>query len=351
MDLSAPRIQFQAHPDGHAWNEPLEEDEPAPRAGAKGKGKGKEKAPPKPREYLPRQNSGAYAIVLALYKCCTADEPESWTTKSRIMEVGQEYSTTPFGQSTANRGGQIQGGQSFTYTAWNGMKTRACSCRSLMISTQFLTLSRLAVTEKEFVITDNKRPAKYALTASGYALAEKLAPSAGIPLHVRLPTSSSAAHPSSSGAGPSDSASTAFRGRGNVLGGTSTGPRPAAHFGSSIHAPAPRLRASSPLFAFSDNMDDGAAHEDDDPAEDAEFRAQMRRAIEVSRRESAGLSSDPPLSGAGDAQRERDRRGLDGRKAASGVYAAQAREKKDAPGLKNVGTSLPLSSRTGSGSD
>ncbi|BGP39551.1 Crossover junction endonuclease mus81 [Rhodotorula kratochvilovae] len=317
-DLDAPRVQFQAHPDGHAWNEPPSEDGPAPRGG-KGKGKAKEKekekAPPKPREYLPRQNSGAYAILLALYQCASADEPESWTTKSRIMEVGQDYSSTPFDQGTANRGGQAQAGQSFTYTAWAGMKT---------------------LQTKELVITDNKRPAKYALTAAGYALGEKLAPSAGIALHARVPTSSSAAHPSSSGACPLPGSS-AFPGRGNALGGSTSGPRPAAHVGSSIHAAPARRRASSPLFAFSD-YDDGApsGDEGEDPAEDADFRAQMRRALELSRRESAGLSSDPAAAAAGGAGEERERRGLDGRRAASGVYAAQAREKRDAPGLKNV---------------
>ncbi|GAA5941798.1 hypothetical protein JCM3775_000108 [Rhodotorula graminis] len=310
LDLDAPRIEFQAHPDGHAWNEPLpEDDEPAPRA--KGKGKAKEKAPAKPREYLPRQNSGAYAITLALYLCCSADEPESWTTKGRIIEVGQEHSATPFGQGTANRGGQAQGGQSYTYTAWSGIKN---------------------LLDKGIVVTDNKRPAKYALTSTGYALAEKLAPLAGIPLHVRLPTSS-AGHPSSSGAGPSTSTSAAFRGRGNVLGGTSTGHRPAAHVGTSIHAAA-RRRASSPIFAFSDDADAAGGGTDDDD----EFRVQMRKAMELSRRESAGLSSDPAVGGGGGGgdERERARRALDGRKAASGAYAAQATARRDAPGLKNV---------------
>ncbi|GAA6051800.1 hypothetical protein JCM3770_004979 [Rhodotorula araucariae] len=307
-DLTASRVQFQAHPDGHAWNEPLSEDEPA-QCVAKGKGKMKEKAPPKPREYLPRQNSGAYAILLALYQCASADEPESWTTKTRIMEIGQDYSSTPFDQGTANRGGQAQAGQSFTYTAWAGMKT---------------------LQTKELVITDNKRPAKYALTALGYALAEKLAPSAGIALHARVPSSSSAAHPSSSVAGPV-SGSSAFPGRGNALRGTTNGPRPAAHVGSSIHAAPARRRASSPLFAFSGHDDVAGAEQD--PSENAEFRAQLRRAMDISQGESAGLSSDPAVAGAEDG---RDRRGLDGRKAASGAYSAQAKEKRGASGLKNV---------------
>lgn len=194
--------------------------------------------------------------------------------------------------------------------------------------------------DKGIVVTDNKRPAKYALTSTGYGLAEKLAPLAGIPLHVRLPTSS-AGHPSSSGAGPSTSTSSGFRGRGNVLGGTSSGPRPAAHVGTSIHAAA-RRRASSPIFAFLDDADAAEGGHD----EDVEFQVQMRKAMELSRRESAGLSSDPAVGGGigGGDDREKARRALNGRKAASGAYAARASERRDAPALKNVGASTPLSS-------
>lgn len=123
-------ITFQAHPDGHEWNKPLtgEKTGMAPRvasrgsdiddddeeaSGGQGKGKGKGKA----REYIPRQNSGAYAILLSLYKSASFDEPQAWTTKSKIIEDGQAYSNTPFETGTAVRGGQMQGGQSFTYSA------------------------------------------------------------------------------------------------------------------------------------------------------------------------------------------------------------------------------------------
>ncbi|GAA5993016.1 hypothetical protein JCM11641_007925 [Rhodosporidiobolus odoratus] len=185
-------LGFQVHPDGHAWNEEDDEEEEDEDdegdQGGKGKGKAKAKPKSKPnksgekkeRTYIPRQSSGSYAILLALYLCCTFEKRESWTTKQRIMDVGSEYSTAPFETGTAMRGGQVQGGGAFSYSAWNGMKT---------------------LTGKNLVTTDNRRPAKYALTPSGYSLAEKLAPAAGVGLHKPAPptSSSSAAHPSSSG--------------------------------------------------------------------------------------------------------------------------------------------------------
>ncbi|GAA5876587.1 hypothetical protein JCM1840_000818 [Sporobolomyces johnsonii] len=241
----APGLSFQAHPDGHFANLPdadLSDDDgrPGPSA-AKGKGKAK--------DYIPRQNSGAYAIILALYKNANFDEHRVWTTKAKIMQDGQEFSTTPFDTGTAMRGGQAQGGQSYTYSAWSGMAT---------------------LTKKELVETDNKRPIKYALTEEGYTLAEKLLETAGLPRHVQQPSSSGLyGHPSSSGSGAPP-----WAGRGQVLGG-----RP------SIHAAAPRRRSPTPPLFGAD---------DDDP----EFNAQMRQAMELSRRESMSLSSqgDDPVA-------------------------------------------------------
>ncbi|GAA6008525.1 Mus81p [Rhodotorula paludigena] len=336
---SGSRLAFNPHPDGHIFGQAASDDEGPEEDfhfGAKGKGKGKakEKAPPKPREYIPKKNSGAYAILLALYKHASFDERQAWRTKAQIIEDGEEYSTTPFETGTANRGGQIQGGQSFTYSAWSGMKT---------------------LQNKDLVESDNKRPAKFALTASGYALAEKLAPSASLPLHVRQP-SSSAGHPSSSGLGggggeahPSSSGSFGgpqhqhrpFAGRGNILGGASSGPRPASTSGA-VHASAPRRRVSTPPldFGLGDEM------EDDEP----EFREQMRRAMELSQRESSALLTSEAGEASSRARAQRPPTGgsgsggggggggaaLDGRKAALGGYAARAAEKGAAPAMKNV---------------
>ncbi|GAA5905022.1 hypothetical protein JCM6882_002420 [Rhodosporidiobolus microsporus] len=365
---AGPAIQF--HPDGHIWNEALSEDEDAAFGGggaAKGKGKAKARAAgdgeKKERAYLPRQNSGAYAILLALYRCASFDERQTWTTKQRIMDVGQEYSSTPFDTGTAVRGGQVQGGGSFTYSAWNGMKT---------------------LTTKELVITDNKRPAKYALAPTGYALAEKLAPSASLPLHQPTPSTSSSAgahpsssaslgrHPSSSGFG-GDTWAALGRGGGNVLGGPGSGIRRPPQ---GVHATAPRRREKTPPF-FLDRVepldrdrdrDDGeenfAFGEEDPP----EFREQMRQALALSKRESlsVGLGSSSPAPGAGGGGRALldpaavarraagaaalarsgsggllSSSGMDGRRAASGLYAANSRPAKEAAapaggGIKNV---------------
>ncbi|BGP31606.1 Crossover junction endonuclease mus81 [Rhodotorula toruloides] len=331
-------IAFQAHPDGHKWNKPLpgQKTGKAPRAAAAGSefddddkegagGKGKGKA----REYIPRQNSGAYAILLSLYKNASYDERQSWTTKSKIIEDGQEYSNTPFETGTAVRGGQVQGGQSFTYSAWSGMKT---------------------LTGKDLVVSDNKRPAKFALTPAGYALAEKLAPSAGILVHARLPTSS-AGHPSSSGPNPPSSSGPApgpsrpgFPGLGRSLGSSSTrattsGPSVGR---SSFHASAPRQRQRTPPLFLEDSPQrtNGAADEDEDP----EFQAQMRAALELSRREStAALSSERDDLYEGSARNgyvSTSGKGLDGRKAASGIYAATAKQAVAAPVVKNVDTAF-----------
>ncbi|BGO91146.1 hypothetical protein NBRC10512_005760 [Rhodotorula toruloides] len=334
-------IAFQAHPDGHEWNKPLpgQKTGEAPRAAAagsdpeddeeagaeKGKGKGKGKA----REYIPRQNSGAYAILLSLYKNASYDEPQSWTTKSKIIEDGQEYSNTPFETGTAVRGGQVQGGQSFTYSAWSGMKT---------------------LTGKDLVVSDNKRPAKFALTPAGYALAEKLAPSADIVVHARPPTSS-AGHPSSSGPNPPSSSGPApgpsrpgFPGLGRSLGSTSasattSGPSVGR---SSFHASAPRQRQHTPPLFLEDPLPraNGAGDGDEDP----EFQAQMRAALELSRREStAALSSERDdlfEGGARNGNGSTSSRGLDGRKAASGIYAATAKQAVAAPIVKNVDTAF-----------
>ncbi|GAA5834650.1 hypothetical protein JCM11251_003623 [Rhodosporidiobolus azoricus] len=381
-----PAIKF--HPDGHVWNEVNSEEDEGIGTGAsksKGSGKGKAKAldgagkEKKDKPYIPRQNSGAYAILLALYRLSSFDDQQAWSTKQRIMDTGQEYSKTPFDTGTAVRAGQVQGGGAFTYSAWSGLST---------------------LTTKSLVQADNKRPCKYSLTPSGYALAEKLAPSASIPLHQPTPsTSSSAGGPPSSsaslgsgrrigsGAGhPSSSNGLSGRGgdtwsalgRGTVLGGPGSGIRPP----SGIHPAAPRRRERTPPLFLEPEPEPDEDHAfggegDDDP----EFRQQLRQALALSRRESlsVGLGSSSPAASLGGAA-GRDildpaavaRRaagaaalartangggsrglpssgggggggglGMDGRRAASGLYAvsAGARPAKEAPtggGIKNV---------------
>ncbi|GAA5924700.1 hypothetical protein JCM1841_006389 [Sporobolomyces salmonicolor] len=287
-----PAYSFQAHPDGYFSNlrdvEMSDDDgRPGPSA-AKGKGKAK--------DYIPRQNSGAYAIILALYKNANFDEHRVWTTKAKIMQDGQEFSATPFDTGTAMRGGQAPGGQSYIY-----------------------------ITKKELVETDNKRPLKYALTEEGYTLAEKLLEAAGLPRHVQQPSSSGLYdHPSSSGSGPPP-----WTGSVRVPGG-----RP------SIHAAAPRRRSPTPpLFRAVDD--------------DLESYAQMRQAIELSRQESMSLSSrgDNPVArlarqaarAVGGTPPELLQRQpssssslLDGKRAATGLYATRPPKTVEAPSIANV---------------
>ncbi|CEQ40326.1 SPOSA6832_01952, partial [Sporobolomyces salmonicolor] len=310
-----PAFSFQAHPDGHFSNlrdvEMSDDDGRSGPSAAKGKGKAK--------DYIPRQNSGAYAIILALYKNANFDEHRVWTTKAKIMQDGQEFSATPFDTGTAMRGGQAPGGQSYTYSAWSGMATR--DIRPLISP-----LSVDSLTKKELVETDNKRPLKYALTEEGYTLAEKLLEAAGLPRHVQQPSSSGLYdHPSSSGSGAPP-----WAGSVRVPGG-----RP------SIHAAAPRRRSPTPpLFRAVD----------DDP----ESYAQMRQAIELSRRENMSLSSqgdDPVAQLARQAARavevgppellQRQPSSpsslLDGKRAATGLYATRPPKTVEAPSIANVG--------------
>jgi hypothetical protein len=130
MGLPAPipaaPLGFQAHPDGAfaGLPEDLYGDE-----GTVGKGKGKSKAKPT-KGYIPKQGSGAYAILISLYKNCSYDEHSVSTLKQKIIDDAQEYSNTPFEKGTANRAGETREGSGFTYTAWSGMATCELEKRS-----------------------------------------------------------------------------------------------------------------------------------------------------------------------------------------------------------------------------
>ncbi|GAA5880976.1 hypothetical protein JCM3774_001493 [Rhodotorula dairenensis] len=353
-------LAFNAHPDGHIFNQMRDDHDDDDRgtstsASSKNKGKGKAAAAPKEaksREYIPRQNSGAYAILLALYKNASFEERQTWVTRQQIMDDGQEYSSTPFETGTANRGGQAQGGQGFTYSAWSGMKT---------------------LTSKDLAVSDNKRPAKFALTPAGYALAERLAPSAGLDVHVRLPSSSfgsqDGGHPSSSGPRASESAyrpercgtgssggggggvrrgdedEAYFPGLGNALGASTSGPSVLRN--TSIHVAAPRRRQLTPDL-FGDSQDrplkpvpSAAVREDD-----AQYLEQLRLAIEVSRKDAAGGASDElfgvqaavtTTSMTSVARTASGSAVLNARKAAMGVFAvAPPPRSNETPAFKNV---------------
>lgn len=223
------------------------------------------------------------------------------------------------------------------------------------------------VLSKDLAVTDNKRPAKYALTQSGYDLAERLAPSAGLAVHARPPTSSAGSfgqHPSSSGFGAGEST----QGTGRAASRTAAGdgayrPDFGAVFGApaaagpsfprhaSIHAAAPRHRQATPDL-FGGESTSARAGQGAPPAagadgeEDAVFEQQMRRALELSRQESIASSSpaagDLGLGGVVSASASHASSGLNGRKAAKGMYAAASAEAREAPAVKNVGASFVL---------
>ncbi|SGY45254.1 BQ5605_C001g00268 [Microbotryum silenes-dioicae] len=286
-----------------------------------------------PKAYVPRRGSGSYAILLALYKSCSYDEPQVWTTKAKLMEEASEFSETPMDRPMAARNGGTEAGTGF-YSAWNGMTT--------LIS-------------KELVSCDNKRPIKYSLTDAGYALADSLAEAAGMAKHVRGPGPAPVlwnAPPPPPPPGVARSFQENF-----VAGGTA-GHRlgcaasaidlasvgPTGRFPNNAHRTRPR---SPPLFADLGRMGhDEARSEDDD--DDPEFAEQMRQAKALSRQESQHPSSSsstvmnrdlmnlrpspPPLP----ASRPFFDSSLDGRRAVSGHYAAALPAAPGVPAAGNV---------------
>ena len=120
-----PALGFQAHPDGAFAGLPVDvsdDDGEEGATGGKGKGKAKEKGK---RAYLPKKESGPYAILLALYLNSSFDEKYQWATKADIIRDGTKYSRTSFEKPTANKGGvAVEGGAATNYSAWSGMSIR-----------------------------------------------------------------------------------------------------------------------------------------------------------------------------------------------------------------------------------
>lgn len=79
----------------------------------------------KTKAYVPKRRSGAYALLVALYKNSTEDEPSTWVLKSKLIADALEYSDTPFEKPSVQRiGGAMTGaGAAAVYSAWNSMKT------------------------------------------------------------------------------------------------------------------------------------------------------------------------------------------------------------------------------------
>lgn len=103
--------------------------------------KKKQKKSPSKSEYTPTNRSGAYAILIALYKSRLAYDVGQ-QLKNEIIEVAQKYCDKSFMKSDG----------SSHYTAWSSMST---------------------LITKKLVIKEGN-PAKYSLTDEGYELSQKL---------------------------------------------------------------------------------------------------------------------------------------------------------------------------------
>ncbi|GAA5940091.1 Mus81p [Sporobolomyces koalae] len=292
------------------------------------------------REYLPKQQSGAYAILIALYKNASYDEHSVSTLKSQIIQDATPHCSTPFDRPTAMKDGQRTAGSMYTYTAWSSMAT---------------------LTAKKLVIAEARVPARFHLSEEGYQLAERLVESAGLARHTNHPSSSSNGHPSSSGLGrhPSSSGfdagvagssyqsgngSAPFRGTGQTLGGRS----------APLHQNFLRRRSPTPPLFL---------EEETEIDEDQDFDRDMRRAIQLSRtdngeaenpvariarqaamRGNASSSSGPSRSGplsdgpSGFRPAGAPSSGLNPRKVATGFVArpSSASGPSEAPSIANV---------------
>ncbi|KAI9467928.1 Crossover junction endonuclease mus81 [Coemansia sp. RSA 989] len=76
----------------------------------------------KPRLYVPRYRSGAFALLIGLFKTYCLYGPDYFIPKSELIPVCEPYTDTPFHVAgSASYGG---GGSGYSqHTAWSGMKT------------------------------------------------------------------------------------------------------------------------------------------------------------------------------------------------------------------------------------
>ncbi|KAK4056824.1 Crossover junction endonuclease mus81 [Microbotryomycetes sp. JL221] len=240
------------------------------------------------KQYVPGQGTGAYAILLALYKLSTNNneqdyrdsdneaETTKWILKNQIVDVGSEYSNTPFDQPTGNRGAGFDPGAGYR-SAWSGMTT---------------------LRNKELVKENNKRPKGFALTATGFDLAETLAQQAGIPVVKRR----------------------------NLQPMASTSVAP-GQLGTRIVMPQarPLQRVAIPATLAHSKSNQGLSARE---IEDAEYEKELALALERSAQESGPSSTGPredfAFEGSTHARPMQGSRGLSGASSSSSPYAALA---------------------------
>ncbi|KAJ2158822.1 Crossover junction endonuclease mus81 [Coemansia sp. RSA 552] len=107
-----------------AWRKENNIPEPLPTSAPAAEPSGQSsQRPPKPsRLYVPRYRSGAFALLIGLFKTYCLYGPDYYIPKGELVPVCEQYTDTPFhvGGTTGHRGA---GGPSMQHTAWSGMKT------------------------------------------------------------------------------------------------------------------------------------------------------------------------------------------------------------------------------------
>nr|CAG4637014.1 EOG090X06E6 [Ceriodaphnia reticulata]SVE72942.1 EOG090X06E6 [Ceriodaphnia reticulata] len=116
-----------------------EEENPPPRKGAKNSAA--HKTPTKTREYIPTRRSGAYALMMALYKHAGSD---GYLKKKELQDLAQPFADVSFSQT------DIVNAQ--YYNAWSAMATLV----------------------NKGLVDKKGNPAKYELTDAGKNLAQRL---------------------------------------------------------------------------------------------------------------------------------------------------------------------------------
>ncbi|KAJ2021438.1 Crossover junction endonuclease mus81 [Coemansia sp. S680] len=77
------------------------------------------------RIYVPRYRSGAFALLLGLYKTYCLYGPDYYIPKNQLIPLSEQYADTPFhvGGSTSGHRGGGAGSSYGQHTAWSGIKT------------------------------------------------------------------------------------------------------------------------------------------------------------------------------------------------------------------------------------
>ncbi|KAK4703124.1 crossover junction endonuclease MUS81, partial [Phenoliferia sp. Uapishka_3] len=203
------------------------------------------------KEYVPKQRSGAFGVIIGLYKLSSYEEQETWVTKNELIAVAAEYSDTSYDKPAQNRTGGAVAGPQAHYTAWSGIKV---------------------LFEKNIIQKDSKRPQRFALTEeTGYPLAERLLKFVDVPPHPR---------------------------RGGPSSGAASGHKSGSNGGGAVAGRFSHQGARAPSYDFED--DDEPPRKSQKKAEIEEEREarELEAVIQLSLRESQPSSSGASASNA-----------------------------------------------------